>query len=60
MQCMHDSNFLRLLLQVVDDGCGVLDLYTPVHGIQELETIKLNAHLFLKLLLQLQVKLKVT
>ena len=57
---MHDSNFLRLLLHVVDEGCRVLDLYTPVHGVQELETITLNVLLFLKRVLQLQVKLKIT
>ncbi len=58
VQCLHDSNFLRLLLHVVDEGCRVLDLYTPTPGIQELETLTLNVLLLLKRVLQLQVNLR--
>lgn len=57
VQCLHDSNFLRLLLHVVDEGCRVLDLYTPTPGIEELETLTLNVLLLLKRVLQLQVKI---
>ncbi|KAK4018432.1 hypothetical protein OUZ56_000486 [Daphnia magna] len=54
VHCLHDSNFLRLLLHVVDEGCRVLDLYTPTLGIEELETLTLNVLLLLKRVLQLQ------
>lgn len=54
VQSLHDSNFLRLVLHVIDEGCRVLDTYAPVAGVQELETLSLNALLLLKRVLQLQ------
>ena len=55
VQCLHDSQFLRLILHIVDEGCRLLDLYTAVPGVQELETTTLNALLLLKRALHLQV-----
>ena len=55
VQCLHDSNFLRLILGVVDEGCRVLDLYSSVPGVQELENTTLNILLLLKRVFQLQV-----
>lgn len=55
VQCLHDSNFLRLILSVVDEGCRVLDLYSSAAGIQELEATTLNILLLLKRVFQLQV-----
>lgn len=55
VQCLHDSNFLRLLLRVVEEGCRVLEQYVTVPGLQELEITTLNILLLLKRVLHLQV-----
>lgn len=55
LQCLHDSNFLRLLLHIIDEGCRVLELHSSAPGVQNLEAITLNVLFFLKRVLQLQV-----
>lgn len=55
VQCLHETHFLRLVFEVIDSGCKVLDRYANTAELDQVEATTLNALLLLKRVLHLQV-----
>ena len=55
VQCLNETHFLRLVLNVVDHGCQILDRHTHLAALADVEASTLDALLILKRVLQLQV-----